>query len=452
MIRAIRDGRREGSRVRRPVRRRVVSVTAMAAVLGLNLVGSMVAPSVFAAAPVFGDPTITSSFEAGVSIVQPVTLSEEPSRVELLVTYADASGPEVIPVEIPAQGAAELRYALSPVDGHISPNTRISMQWRITSPAPALDVVLGPLATTTYADDRFEWQTASDELVRVHWYEGGRAFGERALGIATTAVVETSELLGVEEDEPIDFFVYADREAFYDALGPATRENVGGQANSEIRTLFAHIPPSQLDDPWVEVVIPHEMVHLVFDTAVQNPYHFPPRWLNEGLATYLSEGYDADKRGVVEEAVSDGSIIPLAGLTGQFPTAGARFLLAYAESVSAVDYLIRTYGQESLVTLITSYADGRSDDEAFEAAIGIDVTAFDAAWLADLGADPPVRHGPQDAPPGPVLGAPTGPIVPGDDAADLLPVAAVGLVGVLVIGLAAAWFLTRRRSRGGSVA
>ena len=422
---------------------RVATVAATWAMLACVAFGTFGTVGVRAAEPVFGEPEITSSFEAGVSIVQPVTLTEEPSRVEVLVTYANAPGPEVVPVEIPAQGATDMRYALAPVEGHISPNTPIAMQWRITSPAPALEVVLGPLATTIYADDRFDWQTAADDLVRVHWYEGDRSFGERALGIATTAVVETSELLGVEEDAPIDFFVYADREAFYDALGPGTRENVGGQANAEIRTLFAHIPPSQLDDPWVETVIPHEMVHLVFDTAVQNPYHFPPRWLNEGLATYLSEGYDAGKRGVVEEAVSDGSIIPLAGLVGQFPTAGARFLLAYAESVSAVDYLIRTYGQESLVSLITSYADGRSDDEAFEAAIGIDVTAFDAAWLADLGAEPPVRHGPQDAPPGPVLGAPSEPV---DESVDLVPVAAAGLVGVLAVGLAGAWFVARRRS------
>ena len=38
------------------------------------------------------------------------------------------------------------------------------------------------------------------------------------------------------------------------------------------------------------------------------------------------------------------------------------------------------------MALIGSYADGLTDDEAFEAAIGMDVAAFDDAWLADLGA------------------------------------------------------------------
>ena len=207
---------------------------------------------------------------------------------------------------------------------------------------------------------------------------------------------------GVTEEEPVDFFIYADNDAFYDALGPGTRENVGGQANADIRTLFAHISPRSIDDPWVENVVPHELIHLVFDTAVKNPYHFPPRWLNEGLAVYLSVGYEAGDRAAVEAAARDGELIPLDGLVGQFPTSASRFGLAYAESASAVDFLVRTHGEDTMVSLVRSYAEGRTDDEAFEAAIGMDVAAFNDAWLADLGAKPPVKYGPQPPPAGPV--------------------------------------------------
>ena len=202
------------------------------------------------------------------------------------------------------------------------------------------------------------------------------------------------------EDEPIDFFIYADQDAFYDALGPGTRENVGGQANAEIRTLFAlDHAVGHRRSAGSTIVVPHELVHLVFDTAVDNPYHFPPRWLNEGLAVYLSEGYDAGDRSAVESAARAGTLIPLDGLAGQFPT-GDGFFLAYAESVSAVDFFVRTHDQDALVGLIGSYADGLTDDEAFEAAIGMDTAAFNDAWLADLGAVVPERHGPQPAPPG----------------------------------------------------
>ena len=185
----------------------------------------------------------------------------------------------------------------------------------------------------------------------------------------------------------------------------------------------------------------------MFDTAVDNPYHYPPRWLNEGLAVYQSEGYGAADRSAVEAATRDNSLTPLPGLSGQFPTSGDGFRLAYAESVSAIDFFVRTHGQDALVDLIGSYADGKTDDEAFEAAIGQDVEAFNAAWLADLGATTPTRFGPRPAPLGPLpsgwVGAYRAPITSGDDG--LAGIVALG-IAVLVIGvIGVAWYANRRR-------
>jgi len=450
--------------------RRVRAAAALAVVAG-SLWGVFVPVVVQGAEPTFGTPTMEATFGEGVEFRQPVTFDEAAGRVELLVTLADAPGPEVIEVAAPrGSGAATLRYTMSvAADGHLLPNTPISARWRIV-PADGGTPTVGPAVSGIYDDDRFDWQTASGEIVRVHWYEGSRAFGERALAIGEEAIADASALLGVTESEPIDFFIYADQDAFYDALGPGTRENVGGQANADIRTLFAHITPNAIDDPWVGIVIPHELVHLVFDTAVDNPYHFPPRWLNEGLADYLSQGFDADYRSTVDRAADDGELIPLDGLRGQFPTSGERFYLAYAESVSAVDYMIRTHGQDALVQLVRSYADGRTDDEAFLDALGVDVAAFDAAWLDDLGAVPSVKHGPQPAPAGPLpadWAAGAGPVGAGPLGASARPDAstpprpagtteparglAPGLVvaiAALVFGGAALVLIAIRRPRG----
>ncbi len=261
---------------------------------------------------------------------------------------------------------------------------------------------LGPEVSTTYADTSVDWRSLTGSLVRVHWYEGGDDFGRRALAIGDKAVSDTAALLGVTETDPIDFYIYADQDKFYDALGPGTRENVGGQAHADIRTMFALITPAEIDDTWVDVVVPHELTHLVFATATENPFHEPPHWLNEGLAVYLSEGYTASYRAAVEQVVGDGTIIPLEGLAGAFPTTYDRFVLAYGESVSAVDHIIKTNSRDDLVALIRSYATGVTDDEAFSAALGVDMDGFEAEWLASLGATAPVRHGPESAPPGPV--------------------------------------------------
>jgi hypothetical protein len=370
-------------------------------VLVLGLVAGLVgvgAPPVRAASVEFGRPSIDGSFDTEVVATQPVTLDGDVERIEVLVTLADGPGPLVSEVAVPSgDGQTTLTHPVGGPDAHILPNTPVRVRWRITVDGLTR---IGPEARSVIADERFDWKTIDGHVVRVHWYDGGREFGERALRIGEREVEETAKLFGVTETEPVDFFIYADRDAFYDALGPGTRENVGGQANSEIRTLFADIAPSAIDDPWVENVVPHELIHLVFDTAVKNPYHFPPRWLNEGLAVYLSVGYDAGDRAAVENAADAGDLIPLDGLVAQFPTADG-FGLAYSESVSAVEFLVRKHGQDTLVSLVRSYADGKTDDEAFEGAIGMDVAAFNDAWLADIGAKEPVKYGPQPAPAGP---------------------------------------------------
>jgi hypothetical protein len=64
--------------------------------------------------------------------------------------------------------------------------------------------------------------------------------------------------------------------------------------------------------------------------------------------------------------------------------------------------MVGTYGQDAVVGLINSYADGKTDDEAFRDALGVDAAAFDAAWIAAQGASMPERTGPQPAPVGPL--------------------------------------------------
>ena len=51
---------------------------------------------------------------------------------------------------------------------------------------------------------------SAGDVVRVHWYEGGDAFGGGRSSIGEAAIAEATALLGVTEDEPIDFFIYAD--------------------------------------------------------------------------------------------------------------------------------------------------------------------------------------------------------------------------------------------------
>ena len=428
--------------------------TVRALIAGAICLAAIIAPPPVAAADVtWGTPTATSTWAKGIDFRQPAGLQGDVVRVELLIDAQRSAGPLVRVVPTGATGNTTLSYFLETTSGGLLPNTQMTARWRVVARDGTAS--LGPSLSVRYADTRFTWQTRADSLVRVHWYEGGAAFGDRALQIGTRAVATAGRLLGVTETEPVDFFVYASQAAFYDALGPGTRENVGGQADAATRTLFALITPGEINASWVEVVIAHELTHLVFDTAVANPYHFPPRWLNEGLAVYLAQGYEASDRSAVERAVAAGALMPLTSLAGQFPTTAGRFALAYAQSVAAVDHLVRQHGEAALVRLIRSYAGGVTDDEAFRSALGTDLAGFDAAWRSGLNAKEPVAYGPQPAPGGPLPpdwtagGGAVATSSPGGSRPDAMMAVVLLIAGAvaLVVGLGA--LVVRNRRRGG---
>jgi Peptidase MA superfamily len=434
---------------------------AIAATVVVGLMAVAAAPTaVLAVAPAFGPPQASFTFEVGIDLSETVTLPSNVRRVDAVVRTPESDASFVDPIATPASGSSTLDYQYDTPSGALLPNTPVTLGFRVTlDDGTTFD---GPTTTVRYEDTRYAWKTLTGKLVRLHWTQGSDAFAQQALQIGEQGVAKAEQLLGATETQPIDFYVYADQQAFYDVLGPATRENVGGLADPAIRTLFANIAPTGVNDPWVATVVPHELTHVVFATATDNPYHAPPHWLNEGLAVYVAQGYDGGSRSQVEGAAGPGQLMPLHALTGQFPTTFDRFSLAYAESVSAVDFLIRSHGRDAVAALLAAYHRGLGDDQAFQAATGLDMAGFEAAWFADLGVPQPSPIGPQAAPAGPLPpgwqaggnGAPlpsgaaatSQPGAPGaSSGSDLLPAILVLVIGlaILLVGLAVA----ARRSR-----
>ncbi len=235
--------------------------------------------------------------------------------------------------------------------------------------------------------------------------------------------------------------------------------------------MFALITPAEIDQSWVDVVVPHELVHLVFATATDNPYNDPPHWLNEGLAVYLSEGYTRDYRNDGRKGGRRRDDHPARG-PGRRVSHDVRALPARLRGEHLGGRLHRHAPTTAMRSLASSAhtRPGVSDDEAFKAALGVDMAGFEAEWLASLGATAPVRHGPQPAPPGPVPegwsgSAPNPSVAPGtgsgssqtpnrppsdspaagSDSGLLL----AAIAAIVVIGVGLALFARRRTARPG---
>ena len=200
------------------------------------------ATPVLAADPTFETATATSTFGESITVEQRIALPAGVTRVEAYVRSDFSTATFLSEVDNPGSGTHALRYEYETPGGSLYPNSQVEIGFRVTNQDGTF--VDGPPAKLTYVDQRFQWRTLEGALVRIQWYDGDEGFGRRALEIGERAVEEATTLLGVEETEPIDFFVYSDRSAFYDVLGSAIQENVGGLAWPQIRTLFANISPS----------------------------------------------------------------------------------------------------------------------------------------------------------------------------------------------------------------
>ena len=353
------------------------------------------AQRVGAASPDFGTPSAVSTYGTGVTFTQPYS---GPAFASAEITLTISGTIPVLIVDLPAQSSSSLQYTLDATEGQLLPNMTIDATFDVTLGSGTVEQ--GPSVHATYADTSVNWQTVTAGPVTIHYYSGGSSFAQQLGSIAQQGLTKSASLLGVTEKQPIDFFVYGDQQSFLTAMGPATTDAVGGQAEPDFRTCYAQIDAGDLT--WAQDVIPHELTHVVFADAIANPYHRPLNWLNEGMAVYLSIGYGSSDRSLVARAASGGTLMPLAALTGAFPRITDRFNLAYAEAVSAVDFLVRKYGQADIGKLLSAYRTGATDDEAFKSAIGIDTVAFDTAWLAANGVNSYQSFGPQPAPSGPL--------------------------------------------------
>jgi hypothetical protein len=365
-----------------------------AAMLMCAIFGLLIVPgSVKGASVTFGTPSFKSTFGKSVVFTQPYNGSGI-TQTEIAIELPGDIGPSLTGLQ--NQGQTQLSYTLDTSSGGLAPFQPLTAHFQVAFTDGTVQA--GPDIHLTYADDRYRWKSASGKLVTIHWIQGTDAFGQQLLAYAEQGFPKSAAFLGITETKRADFYIYDTQNAFQSALGVS--ETIGGQAETQFRVCYAQVGPSDL--AYGSTVVPHELTHIVFSDITDNPYHSPPRWLNEGLAVYLSEGYGSDNRQLVSRAAKSGTLVPLAALAGYFALDSARIFLSYAEAASAVDYMVRKYGKVAVQKLVASYVTGTTDDEAFTAALGVDTAALDKAWLADNGVTASQTFGPQPAPTGPI--------------------------------------------------
>jgi hypothetical protein len=147
--------------------------------------------------------------------------------------------------------------------------------------------------------------------------------------------------------------------------------------------LFAPALSSRPDR--IRSVLLHEMVHLHVHAATVHGDLSPPRWLDEGLAMWISGTWDlgfdwrANDSSLLTDAAAAGTLLPLEKLDSSFPE-GPFFALAYAQSYSFVSWLVEQHGEDSLRSLLRGIDRNLDFDAAFAAAMGTSFQDEEEEW------------------------------------------------------------------------
>lgn len=417
---------------------------------GLTLVGV----GTTAAFDGFGETTVDSTY--GREIRFEVELEGgAPDELEILLRTPGGIGAFVAPVE---PGGDTATYVWDTAADYVAPNTPVTYQFRAREGG---EVVLGPEGTHRYEDDRpgLDWRSAALGEATVHWYGNNEGQALRFGDLTAEGVARAEALLGAELAGPVDVFVYTTAEDFFGALGPSTREWTGAAAIPPIRTIFMRIEGNSPE--YLEIAMLHEVTHIVFRDATDNPYHDPPSWLNEGIATWSEIGDAGPQRDIVVAEAGEG-LFSFEAITERFPIGARAAELSYAQGTTLVDMIVDEHGPEAIARIAAAYRDGASDSEALEAGTGVPAAELYAAFFAEFGLDPPAPVTPDpiaasnvDRPAAGVIdpGGVTDPQQPEEEGAPVdgeertngatpLLIGVLAVAGALALG-GAAWFARR---------
>ncbi len=267
--------------------------------------------------------------------------------------------------------------------GSLPPGATIWWRWRFTDPAGKETV--SDQQSVTWLDNIHQWQTVTSGNIRLHWYQGNQAFAQDLLTTATNGLSRLKQDTGLSVDQSIDLYIYADTNDMKDAIlyEPSW---TGGEAFPEHNIVIIGI--SQADLSWGRRAEVHELTHVLVGHLTFSCLSDVPTWLNEGLAVYSEGPLDSASQSQLDQAIQADALLTVRSLSGGFSEVPDKAYLSYSESFSIVKFLVETYGQDKMTSLLTALRDGSSVDEALVKVYGFDVNGLEDAWRKAIGAAP----------------------------------------------------------------
>jgi len=257
----------------------------------------------------------------------------------------------------------------------LPPGASITYWWTVEDAAG--NRVETPAAVLRFDDDRYEWRSLANDALTLFWYEGDDSFAGELMTTCEEGLSRLTREVGTYPEKLIRIYVYASAGDLQGAM-IFPQEWTGGTAFTEFGIVAIGISPDALD--WGKRAMVHELTHLVVHQAIFSPYGELPTWLDEGLAMYNEGELSPSFQAWLDRAVAEDRLISVRSLCSPFSAEPEKAYLSYAQSYSLVAYLLNSYGQDRMLSLLTLFKDGSSYDGAMTQVYGFDIDELDRRW------------------------------------------------------------------------
>lgn len=159
-------------------------------------------------------------------------------------------------------------------------------------------------------------------------------------------------------------------------------ENSIGVAMSESATIVLNGEQVRVaPEATISTVLVHEFAHLYLGVRCTGDL---PRWLNEGLAMAMAGEWNIEDTASLVMTATVGQLIPVRNLQTRFPVQADQQRLAYRQSYSLTNYLMRETADESLANLIAQIRGKEGEERLRQLWNPLHRDAIEIAWQKSL--------------------------------------------------------------------
>jgi hypothetical protein len=325
------------------------------------------------------------SYSFGQHIRFTAELVSDSAITKVTLLFAEADDVRIFSADLPIPGdrsQLQVTYTLDLKEYPLRPYARVEYWWQAESQdGTRLET---ERVSFIYADNRYKWLQVAEDGIEVNYAADEPTLGHTALRVAKEGLARMEDLLPAPLTEPIRIYIYPTAEELRSALRLAGRDWVGGHADPDWSVILVSANGSPTSLLALQSTIPHELAHLIVHQAAGGKHNQVPVWLHEGLAVQNEPRPDPTFGIALEEALRNGTLMPLESLCASFPADEVGAVQAYAQSASIVRYLQNQYGNQQIKALVAAYGDGADCNGGVQRVLGLSLGQLERAWLANL--------------------------------------------------------------------